>query len=126
MSRGTPLYVLTAALFSTSPGYPHHSFIATYEQDREITIEGEIAAFLFRNPHAFVHVLAPDESGDMRRWAVEWGAATALRDVTRDTLKAGEHVVVIGNPGRNPSDHQIRLQSITRPADGWHWSGSFD
>jgi thiamine monophosphate kinase len=63
----------------------------------------------------------------MQRWAVEWGGAAALRgQVTRDTLKPGEHVVVTGNPGRNPADHRLRLRRISRPADGWEWSGDFD
>lgn len=127
MGRKRLLALLFGAFVLAAPVAAHHSFTATYDEDAEITIEGEIAAFLFRNPHAFVHVLAPDDSGEMRRWAVEWGAASALRgDVSRDTLKAGEQVVVVGNPGRNPADHQIRLRSITRPSDGWTWSGTFD
>src|SRR5690606_1721973 len=122
--RFWPVLVLLAA--AAPSVVAHHSFSATYHEDREVTIEGEIAAFLYRNPHAFVHVLAPDEQGEMRRWAVEWGAASALRnEVSRDTLKAGEHVIVVGNPARNPGDHQIRLRSIARPADGWEWSGDF-
>ena len=36
---------------------------------------GQALQFLFRNPHSFVHVEAPDEKGEMHRWAVEWGGA---------------------------------------------------
>jgi hypothetical protein len=105
----------------------HHSFSATYLENEEITIEGELVAFMFRNPHAFVHVQAPDESGTMQRWAVEWGAAAALQgEVNRDTLKPGDHVIVTGNPGRNAIDHRLRMKHISRPADGWQWGGSFD
>ena len=43
--------------------------------------------------------------------------------VTRDTLKPGDHVVVTGNPGRDPSEHRIRLHKIVRPSDGWKWEG---
>jgi hypothetical protein len=32
-------------------------------------------------------------------------------------------VIIKGNPGRNPDDHRIRMQSITRPSDGWNWKG---
>jgi hypothetical protein len=36
--------------------YAHHSFAATYIEDKTVTIEGELVQVLFRNPHSFVHV----------------------------------------------------------------------
>lgn len=35
----------------------------------------------------------------------------------------GGHVIVTGNPGRNPGDNRQRMQSIKRPSDGWQWPG---
>ena len=105
----------------------HHSFAATYFEDKTVTIEGTIVQFLFRNPHSFVHVQGPDDKGVMQRWAVEWGAGLQLTQmgVERDTLKAGDKVVITGNPGRNPADHRLRMRAIERPKDGWKWSGTF-
>ena len=40
-------------------------------------------------------------------------------------LKAGDHVIVTGAPGRNPDDHRMRMRSITRPKDGFKWNGTF-
>jgi hypothetical protein len=48
----------------------HHSFPATYHVDQTQTITGKVVAFLFRNPHSFVQVMAPDKAGQMQRWAV--------------------------------------------------------
>jgi thiamine monophosphate kinase len=78
---------------------------------------------MFRNPHSWVHVMAPDETGEMRRWAIEWGAAGTLdrQGVNRDTLKVGDHVVITGNPGRNALDHRVRMQTLLRPADNYGW-----
>ena len=56
----------------------HHSFAATYFEDKTQTIEGNIVQFMFRNPHSFVHVEAPDDKGQMQRWAVEWAATCLL------------------------------------------------
>jgi hypothetical protein len=39
----------------------HHSFAATYFVDKEVTVEGTLTQFLFRNPHSFVKVEAPDD-----------------------------------------------------------------
>jgi hypothetical protein len=55
------------------PASAHHSFPATYLVDQQVKIEGTMVQFLFRNPHSFVHVMAPDKNGVMQRWAVEWG-----------------------------------------------------
>ena len=122
------LLIAGVALVAGSRVQAHHSFAATYFEDKTQTIEGELVQFLFRNPHSFVHVTAPDEKGIMQRWAVEWGAGGQLNrsGVTKDSLRTGDHVIVTGNPGRNPEDHRLRLKTITRPSDGWKWGGTFD
>ncbi len=120
------LVVAAASMLSTQVNvYAHHSFAATYFEDQTVTIQGKLVQFLYRNPHSFVHVEAPDDKGVMQTWAVEWGAGGQLsRDgVTRESLKPGDVVIIKGNPGRNPDDHRIRMQSITRPSDGWNWKG---
>lgn len=105
----------------------HHSFPATYEVDKLVTIEGTVKQFMFRNPHSFVHVLAPSKDGKGVLWAVEWGAAGTLgsQNVQGGTLKPGDKVIVIGNPARDKSAHRMRMQSIERPADGFKWAGTF-
>ena len=40
--------------------FAHHSFSATYEITKAIKLEGTIVQFVYRNPHSFVHVDAPD------------------------------------------------------------------
>jgi len=128
MKRGFVLIVLTAAALSPAvPVLAHHSFAATYFEDKTQTIEGDLVQFVFRNPHSYVHVEAPDESGTMQRWAVEWGSGMQLsgQGLSATTLKAGDHVIVTGSPGRNPEDHRMRMKSITRPKDGFKWNGTF-
>ena len=120
---------LSAGLAVTTHfAYAHHSFAATYFEDQRQTVEGDLVQFLYRNPHSFVHVEVKDQAGVVTRWAVEWGAGGQLgrQGVTRETLKPGDHVVIIGNPGRNPDDHRLRMVNITRPTDGWKWGGTFD
>jgi hypothetical protein len=99
-----------------APLYAHHSFTATYDESKTVTIEGELVQFMFRNPHAFVHVMAPDDKGEMQRWGVEWGGAGALtgQGVTRDSLKPGDKVVITGN-------HRVRMRTLLRPSDGFGW-----
>jgi hypothetical protein len=117
-----------AGLLAASSVGAHHSFTATYDESARQQIEGEVVQFLFRNPHSMIHVSAPDSAGTPQRWAIEWAGVGALagEGVTRETLRIGDRVVVSGNPGRNPSDHRLRLLSIKRPLDGWGWEGTFE
>ena len=126
MKRKLLMVLSAAALASAVPAYAHHSFAATYFEDKTQSIEGDLVQFLFRNPHSFVHVEAPDENGQMQRWAVEWAATAQLKEsgVDYESLKPGDHVIVTGNPGRNPADHRLRMQTVERPTDGWKWSGT--
>ena len=129
MKRTLLALVITAgAIVSGGRALAHHSFAATYFEDKTQKVEGNLVQFLYRNPHSFVHVEAPDDKGAMQRWAIEWGAGGQLgrQGVTRETLKPGDHVVIVGNPGRNPEDHRLRMVNITRPSDGWKWGGTFD
>ena len=128
MKRRTLLLAALAALVWTAPAYAHHSFAATYFEDKTQKIEGTLVQFLFRNPHSFVHVEVPGENGAVLRWSVEWGGGGQLgrEGVTRETLKPGDHVIVVGNPGRNAQDYRLRMVTITRPKDGWKWGGTFD
>ena len=103
----------------------HHSFTATYFEDKKVKIEGKLITFQFRNPHSFVTVEAPDESGMMQRWGVEWGGAGQLggQGINRYTLKSGDHVIITGSPGRNPEEHRIRMVGLKRTSDGLNWGG---
>jgi len=120
------LLVAAGALTIGTRAYGHHSFAATYFVDQEVTVEGTLTQFMYRNPHSFVKVEVPDPKGGAPVvWSIEWGGGAQLTQehVTRDTLKPGDHVIVSGNPGRDPNEHRIRLHKIVRPSDGWKWEG---
>ncbi len=114
-------------LAGVSPIVAHHSFAGTYLEDAPpMKIEGTLKNFSVRNPHSFVYVEDPklkEPDGTPVRWSIEWGAAGQLaqQGVRTGSLKVGDHVVVIGSPGRTPEEHRLRMRSITRPSDGWTW-----
>ena len=112
-----------AALATGGWAYTHHSFAATYFEDQTIQIEGRLLQFQFRNPHSFVQISAPDADGNMQRWAVEWGGAGQLgsQGITSGTLRPGDEVIVVGNPGRKDGDFRVRMRSLRRTSDGFGW-----
>ena len=123
MKRSLLIVLVVGVLGSAVTAYAHHSFASTYDETKKVQVEGKLVQFLFRNPHSFVHVMAPDENGVMQRWAIEWGGAGQLggQGVTRQTLKPGDVVVITGNPGRNPDDHRVRMVTLRRTSDGFGW-----
>jgi len=125
MKRNLTLVAVAAILVFGMTAVAHHSIGATYDATKEVKLTGKIVQFDFRNPHAFVHVEAPDTAGTMQRWAVEWGGAGALgtQGVTRNTLKAGDEVVITGNPARGAAAgvHRVKMNTLFRKKDGFGW-----
>ena len=119
----TSTLLVAGVLAGAAHLFAHHSFTATYFEDKKVKIEGKLITFQFRNPHSFVTVEAPDANGVVQRWGVEWGGAGQLggQGITRETFKTGDIVVITGNPGRNPDDHRIRMVTIRRNSDGFGW-----
>lgn len=119
-------FLLGLAIASSGLGpltQAHHSFPAAYVVDEEITLRGTLVAFMFRNPHSFVHLAVTDENGETLTYAIEWGATGFLlkQGISRETFKAGEEVIVTGNPGRIPEDRRLRMRYIERVSDGFKW-----
>jgi hypothetical protein len=101
----------------------HHSFAAHYFEEQSVTVQGTLVEFDYSAPHAWVHMSVTDDGGEARRYSAEWANPNRLsRDgVTKETLKAGDKVIVTGSPGRNAGENRIHLKAIERPADGWKW-----
>jgi DNA/RNA endonuclease YhcR with UshA esterase domain len=108
---------------AVAPARAHHSYGATYDVSREVKVEGTLVQFIFRNPHTFVHVQAPDADGTMQRWAIEWSGTAQLANngITRDTLHVGDAVVIVGRPSRVPGEFRVLMVSLKRPSDGFTW-----
>jgi len=117
------ILVLSGMLLSAVGAFAHHSLGATYEGDKEITLDGKIVQLLLRNPHSFMQVEAPDKDGKMQRWSLEWRSSGQLgqQGIKRDTLKVGDEVVVTANPSRTPGDSRAALKTLHRKSDGFGW-----
>ena len=117
-----PMALLALCLAAGSSS-AHHSFAATYLEEQMVTVEGDIVQFLYRNPHSFVHLTVKEKDGSISRYTIEWGGTGQLgaQGVGKDTLKVGDHVIISGNPGRNPADKRVRLLSLLRRRDNYGW-----
>jgi len=119
------LLVFAAALVVGATASAHHSYSATYDTGKTFTIKGKLVQFVFKNPHSFVTIQAPDDKGTMQRWSLEWSGTGQLTGagVTRESLKAGDELVVIANPSRVSGELKALMVSLKRPVDGFAWGG---
>ena len=120
------LILLSMMTFLTLAGgqaLAHHSSTSVYIQGKPMKIEGTLKEFIWRNPHSFFKVEAPDEKGVMQTWTIEGAAPTQLSEsgMTRSTLRPGDRLIITGKPGRVAEGHRMLLESIERPSDGWKW-----
>jgi hypothetical protein len=123
--RNVLLLAVAAALLTGSALSAHHSYAATYDTTKQVKLEGKLVQFVYRNPHSFVTVQAPDESGMPQRWAVEWAGTTQLGQagVNRESLKVGDEIVVVARPSRVPGEFRALMVTLKRPSDGFAWGG---
>jgi len=119
----TLFLIAVAALAITATASAHHSFGATYEISKQIKLDGKIVQFVYRNPHSFVHVEAPDEKGEMQRWAIEWSGTAQLTGagIKADTLKVGDKVAIVARPSRVPGEYRVLMVNLVRASDGFTW-----
>lgn len=95
----------------------HHASAPFYDSSKKVEAEGPVTKFIFRNPHAFLYVDAPDEKGEKIEWQIELGAPISLTRTgwTPETLKPGMIIKVVGQPSRAEGSHGICCARITRP-----------
>jgi hypothetical protein len=119
------LSALTALALSGGLAFAHHSATATYIVGKSVKIEGTLKELIWRNPHSYIKVEAPDDKGEMQVWVIEGAAPGQLAEqgLTANRLRPGDKVIVTGLPGRIAEDHRLLLETVERPSDGFKWRG---
>jgi hypothetical protein len=127
-------------VLAASWAHAHHGY-ANFFMDRTVTVEGKIEEVRFANPHVVLRIRAGDAtiytalfhqgaSWFRLREAVFSSGRAAANDprnqhtvVTSQSLKVGDHIVVIASPPRDPASHEVvSIKAVRRPRDGWIWT----
>ena len=98
----------------------HHSISAIYDDSQRTTIEGTVSQFQFVNPHPMVLADVKDGDGEPRVWRLEMDNRLELVQIgfTRETLKPGDRIVVVGSPARKQAQ-SLYIRMLDRPSDGF-------
>jgi hypothetical protein len=119
MQRGvTASHVI--AVFLAAGVQAHHSISAAYESSQPVTLEGEITAFHYVNPHPFLEIQVVAADGQAESWRLEFDN---LRELTAagmsvQTFKVGDSITVTGSRARDKS-RSAYVRRLERRADGF-------
>jgi len=93
------LNVLAAAIALAIPVLAHHSF-TMFDQTKQLTITGIVTDFQWTNPHSYIEIDVPDESGAIKHWAIEMGSPSILQQSgwKFSNLKKGDKTTLVINP----------------------------
>lgn len=110
---------LTTTLLSIAIAATAHHSTAIYSQEREVTLEGAVAAFHWVSPHVYIDVAVAEAAEEPVTWSVEAGSPQVLTAAgwSSASLAPGDHVVVTATPARNP-DSKVALVKSVLKADG--------
>ena len=97
----------------------HHSFAAEFDGNKPVTIRGNVTRIAWTNPHVWIYMNVKDETGKLVNWGFEMGAPHQVRGRgwDRDTLKAGDEIIVEGSMARDGSP-RMNARDVTWAATG--------
>jgi hypothetical protein len=112
------LALLAAAALPPGPTAAHHS-PAQFDLSQDVTIEGTIREFSWRNPHVYIELDVAGADGQVVTQQIEAGPASNLIPLGFDaeSLAVGERVVVQAKPNRRGAGHTV-LGWVLNRADG--------
>jgi Family of unknown function (DUF6152) len=98
------LAMLTVSLVISGPAFAHHS-MSMYDSSRETTFKATITQFNWANPHTQIEFTVADEHGNIEKWVSEGPSPNRLANGgwTKESLKPGDQVTIVGNCNKNGS-----------------------
>jgi hypothetical protein len=114
----TAVLVAMGFVLASVPAIAHHPFAGEYDAAKTVHLTGTVSKLDWANPHAFVHLDAKDDKGQMTKWTVELGGPNALkrRGWTSKSVKTGDQVTVVGWQAKD-GGYRVNASTVTR-SDG--------
>lgn len=115
------------ALFVPMPLKAHHSH-AMFDDSREVTLTGTVAAIRFTNPHVYLLLEVEEDGGEVKQWAIEMSTVQNMinRGINANTFHVDDAVVIQVNPLRNGQaggnyTHIVSINGASNAASDSAW-----
>ena len=107
--------VLAASLLISGPAFAHHS-MSMYDSGHDTTFKATVTEFNWSNPHSQIIFTATDEHGNVEKWVAEGPGPNRLakHGWTKDSLKPGDQVTIVGNCNKDGSP-TMRFEKVILP-----------
>ena len=88
------------------PVRAHHAFSAEFDDSKPMVLEGVVTRIDWENPHVYFYIDVKDANGAAVNWKCETRGPNGLerQGWKRDSMKAGDKVIVKGSLARNGSN----------------------
>jgi len=95
--------------------FAHHSF-AMFDRSKETTLVGVVHEFQWTNPHSWIELDVPNDSGGVDKWSIELNSPNNLarQGWHSDSIKPGDKVSVVIWPLRSGEKGGLFI-SLTLP-----------
>ena len=108
-------FTLVVGLLATSgSAFAHHGQVE-YE-GKGVTLKGTVTKFEWTNPHCIVAVGVKNDKDKVEQWYAEFlpPAQMSRGGWTRESIKPGDQVTLIGRPGKK-GEHIMWIESLILP-----------
>ena len=105
----------------------HHSFAAEYDAGKPIELKGVVTRLEWTNPHSWLHLDVSDGSGQVTKWAIEFGSPFSLmqRGMRKTDFPIGVEVTVKGSRAKS-GKNVANASSVTLPDGKGFYTGAAD
>jgi uncharacterized protein DUF6152 len=112
-SKAALLVFGTIALLTLCRASSAHHGLAAYDMSKAVTVKGTVTEFDFANPHSAIYLDVKNDKGNLEKWLVEADSPNNLARAgwTRNSIKPGEQIAVVGNRAKDGSK-LLRLQKV--------------
>jgi hypothetical protein len=116
--RGKVWAACLAALILLSAGaaFAHHSF-AMFDRSKKITTVGTVTEFQWTNPHSWIEIDIPNQSGTVDHWSIECNSPNNLsrQGFKSSSIKPGDKITIMFWPLRSGEKGGLFI-SLTLPS----------
>jgi hypothetical protein len=115
MALAASAILFASAMLTLTTAYAHHSS-AMYDDKQTVTVEGAVARFEWSNPHVYIYLKQMTSAAQTIEWEIEASPPSILGRLgwSRDTLRVGDAITVIGRPSRDSNKRSLLPNEIKR------------